>query len=464
MGSTGSAAPWRGSGARLRAWAAGPDAPVPVRRRLLLLDAALAGGFALVGLRYAVDPPNVPTAPWDLPVLAAAAALPPAWRRRAPLAALAAQLVLCVALLARHAYPDVLFVAALVTVVSLYSALAHSAYRRGALLAAPVASAVLLVLVDRAKLPHFPNWVTGALLLCPVAAAAWGHRLWAARTERGRARLRALERDRIEALRQAVEHERARIARELHDVVTHNVSVMVIQAGAARMVVERDPAAAKEALLAIEAGGRAAMTDMRNVMGLLTMDSPERDPATQAELAPQPGLDGLDALVGRMRAAGIDVALEVTGERRPLPPGVELTSYRLVQEALTNMVKHAVGARAEIRVDHGARELRVDVAHTEGRPGPAAATGGGRGLVGLRERVAVHGGTFHAGPRLTGGYRVKASIPLDDMVETPSDPLGSMKASSDGMETSLDSMKAPSDGMETSLDSMKAPSDSMETS
>jgi signal transduction histidine kinase len=271
------------------------------------------------------------------------------------------------------------------------------------------------MLISRAQLPHFPNWAVGTLLLFPVVVAALGHRLWARRTEQSHARLRALELDQIEALRQAVEHERARIARELHDVVTHNVSVMVIQAGAARMVIDQNPDMAKEALIAIETSGRSAMSDLRHVMGLLTMDSSGDDPAAQAELAPQPGLDGLETLAGRIRLTGIDIDLKVTGQRRPLPPGVELTAYRVVQEALTNMVKHAVGASALIQVHYSTQELSLDVANTEGHPGAAATTGSSKGLIGLRERLALYGGTLHAGPRLTGGYRVKASIPLNPM-------------------------------------------------
>ncbi|MER6074216.1 histidine kinase [Streptomyces sp. NPDC001817] len=387
----------------------------PPNRRKQILDAVLALCLALVAVRYAVDAPNVPSSPLDVTLLAAAAAVPLAWRRRAPLSSLWAQLALGIALLARHAYPDVLFIASLIATVALYSVVAYSPYRQPALASLPFAGVELVVLISRAQLPHFPNWIVGALLLFPVMVAALGHRLWARRAEESRARLRALELDQIEALRQAVEHERARIARELHDVVTHNVSVMVIQAGAARMVVDQDPAMAKEALVAIETGGRAAMSDLRHVMGLLTMDSTGDDPAAQAELAPQPGLDGLEALVARMRLAGIDIGLQVTGERRVLPPGVELTAYRVVQEALTNMVKHAVGASAAIQVDYGARELTVDVANTEGQPGAAASTGSSKGLIGLRERLSLYGGTLHAGPRLTGGYRVKASIPLDLM-------------------------------------------------
>jgi signal transduction histidine kinase len=375
----------------------------------------LAVAFALVAVRYVLAAPNASTLPVDVLVLAAVAAASLASRRRAPLTSLWAQLALDVALLARHAYPDVLFVASLMAGVTLYSAVTYSPYRRLCASSAPGAVVVVIWLISRAQLPHFPNWIVGTLLLFPVVVAALGHRLWASRAEESHARLRALELDQIEALRQAVEHERARIARELHDVVTHNVSVMVIQAGAARMVVDHDPDIAEEALVAIEASGRSAMSDLRHVMGLLTMDSSGDDPAAQAELTPQPGLDHLEALVGRIRLTGIDIAVEVTGERRALPPGVELTAYRVVQEALTNMVKHAVGASALIQVDYGARELSLAVANTEGHAGATAATGSGKGLIGLRERLALYGGTLQTGPRLTGGYRVKASIPLDLM-------------------------------------------------
>lgn len=398
---------------RLLSWAAGPTGrPTPLAppARQRLLDAALAVAFALVAVRYAISAPNAPVGPLDVTLLAACTPLPLAWRRRTPLVAGAAQLPLATALLLRHAYPDVLFVAAVIGMVALYSTVAYSPYRRLALAGLPFSGAVLVVLFSRAKLPHFPNSLVGALLVFPVVVAALGHRIWMRRAEESRARLRTLRRNQIEALGQAVEHERGRIARELHDVVTHNVSVMVIQAGAARMVVDKNPAVAREALLAIEASGRAAMADLRHVMGLLTMVTPGDDPA---ERAPQPGLDGLEALVSRIQLTGIDITLSVTGERRALPPVLELTAYRVVQEALTNMVKHAVGASAAVRIDHLPRELSIEVVNTEGRPSEAAVTGSGKGLAGLRDRLAVYGGTLHTGPRLTGGYRVIASLPLE---------------------------------------------------
>jgi signal transduction histidine kinase len=225
-----------------------------------------------------------------------------------------------------------------------------------------------------------------------------------------------MERESVEAVRRAAEEERARIARELHDVVTHNVSVMVIQAGAARKVLTASPEQAREALLSVEASGRAAMTELRHVMGLLTMDGGSPD------LAPQPGMAELESLVGRVRDAGLPVELMVTG--RPitgLPDGVDLAGYRVVQEALTNAVKHAAGASAVVRVDFRADRLSIEVTDTGGRRPPSTDAGSGRGLIGLRERLALYGGTLHAGPRIRGGYRVEAVIPLEtaDAADTP---------------------------------------------
>lgn len=196
------------------------------------------------------------------------------------------------------------------------------------------------------------------------------------------------------------------------------LSVMIIQAGAARKIMKTSPERAGEALLAVEAGGRAAMTELRHVMGLLTTDdggggtgpgAEGTGPAT--ELAPQPGLDQLEALVGRVRDTGLPVGLPVTGPSCPLPPGVELAAYRVVQEALTNTVKHASGATAAVTVEYGADRLRVEVTDTGGHP--VAAAGNGRGLIGLRERLAVYDGTLNTGRLLTGGFRVEALIPLE---------------------------------------------------
>ncbi|MEU5764332.1 histidine kinase [Streptomyces asoensis] len=365
------------------------------------------------GVQQVMPRPSGPTGLAFMVTLAAIASGALALRRRHPLA------VLCTVTAATLATPQsVMRLTFYAFVIAVYSAAVYSPYRTATLAALPV-SVALVGTSGNSVTPIVPNEYIALLILVPMAVAAVGLRTWKLRTDEGRTRLLALEREQAQALRRAVEHERARIARELHDVVTHNVSVMIIQAGAARKIMETSPQEAGEALLAVEAGGRAAMTELRHVMGLLTMTDddgtdPDADPArAAAELAPQPGLDQLETLLGRVQDAGLPVALTVTGPPRPLPPGLELAAYRVVQEALTNTVKHASGATAAVSVDYGPQRLRVEVTDTGGRPGASAPTGNGRGLIGLRERLAVHGGTLNTGRRLTGGYRVEALIPLE---------------------------------------------------
>ncbi|MET8129872.1 histidine kinase [Streptomyces sp. NPDC005065] len=398
-------------------------------RRSWQLDLLLALVVGVATVYYAVDnsgqvrrlPPGVvtrhmPPSGLDglvlMVTLAVVASGALALRRRHPLAVLC--VVTAAALLAPHDVSRLTFYA---FVIAVYSAAVYSPYR----MATPAALGVSVLLIGTTGdpvTPIVPNQYIALLILGPMAGAALGLRTWKLRSDQNRTRLSALEREQRETLRRAVEQERARIARELHDVVTHNVSVMIIQAGAARKIMKTSPEQAGEALLAVEAGGRAAMTELRHVMGLLTMaggsGDGDTDPTgTGAELAPQPGLDQVEALVQRVREAGLPVDLTVTGTRCPLPPGLELAAYRVVQEALTNTVKHAAGATASVTVDHGPDRLRVEVTDTGGRPGAAAPAGNGRGLIGLRERLAVHDGTLTAGRRLTGGYRVEALIPLE---------------------------------------------------
>ncbi|MBB5874295.1 signal transduction histidine kinase [Allocatelliglobosispora scoriae] len=338
--------------------------------------------------------------------------LPLVFRRRFPLAML--WVVLCMAPLVSDydSYDAALRLSFYACVIAAYSAAVYSPYRILALASLPIA-ALIYTQIREPALPTVPDDAVPFLILIPIAVAATGLRRWKHRADERHEQLSALEREQAEALRRAAEHERARIARELHDVVTHNVSVMVIQAGAARKVMEASPDQAREALLAVEAGGRAAMAELRHVMGLLTMDSDGPDPAATSDLTPQPGLDRLEALVQRVRDTGIAVDLTVTGEPRPLLPGVELTAYRVVQEALTNTVKHAAGASAEVVVDYRSDRLRVEVTDGGGKPTASAGTGNGHGLIGLRERLAVYGGELQAGRRISGGYRVTALIPLE---------------------------------------------------
>ena len=322
-------------------------------------------------------------------------------RRRFPLTGLA----LLLAGLSFFPAPFVLVGAAVL--IAAYSAAVYSPYRRLALAALPVAVLELwlchyLLLIPGDKLLGIP--VAVPLL---VGLALYGSEVRKQAVTDVAAQRRIREERQQEAIRLAVEGERSRIARELHDVVTHNVSVMVVMAGAARKTLERNPEQATEALLEVESAGRAAMTELRQVMGLLTESMQE-----QHQLAPQPGLDQLGPLVSRIRATGVPIAYRVQGEPRSLPAGLDLTAYRVVQEALTNTVKHASGASVDILVDYQPARLSLDIADSGGVPGQSAASGNGRGLIGLRERVAVHGGTVQAGPRSRGGYCVQVRIPL----------------------------------------------------
>jgi signal transduction histidine kinase len=214
------------------------------------------------------------------------------------------------------------------------------------------------------------------------------------------------ERERELAAREAVVEERARIARELHDVVAHNVSMMVVQAGAERRVLDGANGSTREVLQTIEEIGRGALTEMRRLVGILRHDAD--DP-----LAPQPGLDDVATLVTQVREAGLPVELTIEGERRDLPVGIELSAYRIVQEALTNALKHAGDARAEVSIRYGADALELEVLDDgDGRGGAASPTGGGHGLVGMRERVALYGGRFDASRRPGGGFAVRAKLPI----------------------------------------------------
>jgi signal transduction histidine kinase len=335
--------------------------------------------------------------------------LPLVLRRRYPLAVL--WIVLATAPFVSD-YDAALRLSFYACVIAAYTAAVYSPYRLPALASLPVA-ALIYTQIRESAVPTVPENAVPFLIMIPIAVAADGLRRWKRRADEGRARLAALEGEQADALRRATDLERARIARELHDVVTHNVSVMVIQAGAARKVLWASPEQAHDALLAVEAGGRAAMGELRHVMGLLTMDSDGPDPAALADLTPQPGLGRLEALVQRIRDTGTPVELSTAGRPRPLPPGVELAAYRVVQEALTNTVKHAAGATATVVLEYGDDRLRVEVTDTGGTPGSAANTGDGHGLIGLRERLAVYDGTLHAARRLTGGFQLRAQIPLD---------------------------------------------------
>jgi len=222
--------------------------------------------------------------------------------------------------------------------------------------------------------------------------------------DEARERAARAEREREERARLAVSDERARIARELHDVVGHSVSVMTVQASAARRLLRPQQEKEREALLVVEQTGREALAEMRRMVGVLRR--PEESPA----LAPQPSLEQIERLVEQTREAGLPVELSVEGEPVHLPAGVDLTAYRLVQEGLTNAIKHARAGQAEVVVRYGDGQVELTV--TDDGPGGGDGGGGGHGLVGMRERVSVYGGELEAGPRAGGGYRLRARLPV----------------------------------------------------
>jgi signal transduction histidine kinase len=224
------------------------------------------------------------------------------------------------------------------------------------------------------------------------------------RADRSRELVRQLERERQELTRLAVTAERAHLARELHDVVTHSVSVVVIQAQGARRLLDGERPEVGAALETIESAGRAALTEMRRLLGLL------RDEDQHAARVPHPGLANLPDLLAQVRGAGLPVTMTVNGSPLPLAPGLDLSAYRIVQEALTNSLKYAGPATASLRIGWHADRLELCVADTGG--GSPAAAGEGRGLLGMRERVAAHGGELETGPQPGGGFRVWCRLPV----------------------------------------------------
>lgn len=224
-------------------------------------------------------------------------------------------------------------------------------------------------------------------------------------TEAAVERARRAERERETAARLAVAEERARMARELHDVVAHAVSVMVLQVGAVR---HRLPVASEEgeALRNVEQAGRTALTEMRRMLGSL------REGGDLVELAPQPGLDDLESLARDVQAAGLDVRLHVTGDAAGLPRSLDLSAYRIVQEGLTNALKHSGGRRADVTVEYAVDQLRLEV-RDDGPGGFASTDGLGHGLIGIGERVKAYGGDMSAFVAASGGFVLRASLPFE---------------------------------------------------
>ena len=292
-----------------------------------------------------------------------------------------------------------------VVVLVVYALGAHAGAWAGPLGAGMVA--VLLLAVDIPRLRDgapvdevLPGWA--------VLTGVYGLGRWLRHRRREVARLsdRAaeLERDQAAAARRAVDLERARIAIELHDLVAHSMAVIVLQAQAGRRVVDTDPTATDGALAAIESTGRGSMAELRRLLDVLHLDGETDD------LDPRPGLASLPVLAERVGGAGMPVTVAVEGCARPLPAGVDLSAYRIVQEALTNALRHAGRATASVGVTYGPDTIELRISD-DGTGTTDGQTGGGHGLAGMRERVRLFGGTLEAGPGPTGGFCVRAVLP-----------------------------------------------------
>ncbi|WP_433140417.1 sensor histidine kinase [Actinomadura nitritigenes] len=376
----------------------------PRTRELLLPDglAALAvAAFAVVDIAFRLDNSARygPTAALVASTLAAALVL--ALRRVAPLAtAVTVAAVLAGPMLAVP-LTFTLWGGFLPMLIAAYSVARHAGRAHACLGAAATAAAVVIVMLR--------NPDAGTAGNVPFAAVPLVIVLVAGRVLRARARSHSDDRARARRLEAALAEERSRIARELHDIIAHCVSVMVVQAGAAEDLLDRDPAKARAPLHSVQETGRQAVGELHRMLGLL------RGEGARPALAPQPGTADLAELTGHMAAIGLPVELTVEGQERPLPPGVDLAVYRIVQEALTNALKHAAPTTAHVVLHYDEHSVRVSV-HDTGRTGARAGTDPdrlGHGLLGMRERVGLYNGTLATGRTGDGGFAVTASLPLE---------------------------------------------------
>jgi signal transduction histidine kinase len=342
-------------------------------------------------------------------VLAIGITVPFAWHRDRPMTALA---VSTVALLVYAAGQFVAFPG--YGAFALVYGIARHSDRRRALVAFMVSLVALGVSIgfQPAGVATVSTWTSTALALAVAWLTGLNLRARRARWVALEERAQTLEREREDQARRAVAEERLRIARELHDVVAHSLSVIAVQAGVAHHVLDRQPALARPALETVTVTARAALAEMRQLLGVLRQaDEP------QTGLAPAPGLADLGHLVSQLGEAGLPVDVQVLGDPQPLAPAVDLSAYRIVQESLTNVLRHG-GPSARVVIDYPGDAVVVEV-RDDGRshsgPGSAvgvSASGSGHGLIGMRERVAIFGGELLAGPCPDGGYRVRARLPL----------------------------------------------------
>jgi signal transduction histidine kinase len=370
----------------------------------------LIGALAIAAVLELVVGRNAPGAPsttlWFAVPTVAVMVLSLVARRRFPFAAPAAYWLIAAAL----TFVDGLLIPFM---VSLFPVGMASAFLLGNLRESRQAWTGLAIVLGSITtvVYNIPGHATPELLFIPVDfgiswAAGFALRERAEKAEAAEIRATQAEREREAAARVAVAEERARIARELHDIVAHAVSVMVLQVGAVRHKLPEAQADDGDALRSVERAGRTALAEMRRLLAAIRPDGDE------AELLPQPGLDGLDSLLGEIGRAGLPVELHVDGEPFPLPRGVELSAYRIVQEGLTNALKHARATDADVTVRYWPNELEIEV--RDNGQGSATSDGLGHGLVGVRERVKIYGGEMTAGTATGGGFLLSTRLPLGD--------------------------------------------------
>jgi signal transduction histidine kinase len=323
-------------------------------------------------------------------------------RRAAPVAAVIVGLLIAI-LYAAADYPDALTP---VVVLPIYTAAAVLPQRSGRVVLG-IALVLGYLVTTLGPGPTDPTLLALILSAWLVGNYVGTRRSYTAELEHKNRLLQEAQRDLAD---RAVADERLRIARELHDVVAHTMGVVAVHAGAGRLVADDDPAAARTALATIETATRSAMVEMRRLLGVLR-GGIDGQPA---ELGPAPGLGDLETLAAEVARSGVTVDIRVTGTPRPIAPGVDLSAYRIVQEALTNVIKHAAGSRAQVSVHYASDAVTVQVDNDGEMPARPAPTSPGLGLAGMRERVAVYNGEFSAGIRPDGGFRVVARLPLGE--------------------------------------------------
>jgi signal transduction histidine kinase len=387
-------------------------APLIVRSREALwvaLDCALAAFLlALTVAGAAARTANFGAPIWLSMAAAVLVAAPVAVRRRWPVAVFACVLAANTVLAAVGVAGN----PAVVVALALYTVAASRPPRRsGPLMIAAVAVSTAAEAVGALASAQPVGWQTDIDLISAtvlILAAAWA--LGATRLAQRRYADRAAE----QAVLRAVADERLRIARELHDVVTHSISLITVKASVANYLIDSRPQEVRAALTVIETTGRSTLTEMRRMLGVLRADSAIAAlPNANADdgRAPAPGLDDLPVLAEHAAEAGVQVDLDMPAQR-DLPEGVALSAYRIVQEALTNVVKHAAPTRCHVRVTLTGPDVVIDVTDTGRGPRPVPAAADGHGIIGMRERTALFGGEFAAGPRPHGGFRVTARLPL----------------------------------------------------